>query len=376
MNDRLKQLRLLMKKQQLDAVFISSLPNIAYLTNFSGFSKEDRDAFLFITKKSQFIFTHGIYTEAVRKYIKDFALIEMKRENPVSKSLKNLISEHKISKLGYEAFDLKVAEYDRLLKFVNKKILKPTSLINNLRIVKSSDEIELIEKACALGDKTYSHILKYLRMNISEKELAFEIELYIRRNGGDPSFPTIVAFGENAAFPHHVPTDKKLKKNMFVLMDFGVRLNNYCSDMTRTIFFGKASKEQKKVYATVLEGQQKAIQQFNNLAIKKSNGVFAKKLDEVARKYIISQGFPTIPHSLGHGIGLEVHELPSLSPVVDDVLSNGMVFSIEPGIYLPAEASAKEGLPSGFGIRIEDLFAIENNKLVPLTHSPKKFREI
>jgi Xaa-Pro aminopeptidase len=366
MNKRLSKLRSAMKEKNFDALFISSIPNIIYLTTFSGFSTEDRDAFLFVTKDKQSIFTHGIYKEAIKKYIKDFELIEMRRENPVSKSLQNLVTQHKIKILGFESFDLKVSEYETLLKFVNKKILKPTSLVSNLRIIKSSDEIELIKKACALGDKTYSHILKFLRMNISEKELAFEIEAYIRKNGGDPSFPTIVAFGENASFPHHVPTDKRLKKNMFVLMDFGVKMNNYCSDMTRTIFFGKANKEEKNAYQAVLRTQNKAIEQAKNILANNPQKLWAHELDNVAREYIVSENFPTIPHSLGHGIGMEVHEMPRLSPHSKDILENGMVFSIEPGIYLPGK----------FGVRIEDLFAIENNKLVPLTHSPKEFIEI
>lgn len=367
MESRLTKLRSEMKKQIVDAVFLSSVPNIFYLTDFSGFSKEDRDAFLLITQKNQYIFTHGIYKEAAKLHTKDFALVEMKRENPTGELLSKLISKHKIKKLGFEALDLRVSEYQNVLKFVNKKILKPINLVGKLRIIKTRDEIRKIKKACQLGDKTYSYILKYVRMNISEKQLAYRIDDFIRANNAQTSFPTIVAFGSNAAHPHHVPTDKKLSKNNFVLMDFGVKLNNYCSDMSRSVFFGKANKKQKHTYQTVLESQQKAIDtMYHKLVYDTKPKINAMDIDKIARDHIISKGYPTIPHSLGHGIGIEVHELPHLSPHSNEVIEDGMVFSIEPGIYLLDD----------FGVRIEDLFAIENNKLIPLTHSPKKLIEI
>lgn len=150
------------------------------------------------------------------------------------------------------------------------------------------------------------------------------------------------------------------------MFDFGVKYNNYCSDMTRTIFFGKATAEQKKMYEIVLKAQQSAIQQYNNEAMKQSKFVYAKNLDNTARSYIIEHGYPSIPHGLGHGIGLELHEAPRLSPTSQEILFEGMVFSIEPGIYLPDR----------FGIRIEDLFAIENGKLIQLTKSSQKLIEV
>lgn len=365
MDNKLSKLRRLMKKEKIDALFISSLNNITYLTEFSGFSSEDRDAFLFITNSSQYIFTHALYTEAVGKYIKDFEIVEMKRENPVSENLKKFVSKYKIKMLGFEGFDLKVSEYERLLKFVNKKLLKSTDLIGKLRIHKSPHEIKLIHNACVLGDKTYNYILEKIKKDITEKELAYEMNNFIRKNGAEPSFPPIIAFGSNCSLPHHTPTDRKLKNNMFILMDFGIRLQNYCSDMTRTLFFGTPSKEEVRCYQAVLKSQFVAI----DYLVEQSdagNKIKLSDIDKKARDYILSENFPSIPHSLGHGIGLEVHELPHVSPGSEEILENGMVFSIEPGIYLP----------DNMGVRIEDLFAIENNKLVPLTHSPKELIEI
>jgi Xaa-Pro aminopeptidase len=225
--------------------------------------------------------------------------------------------------------------------------------------------------------------LKKIKKGITEKELAYELEYLIKQKGADISFPPIVAFGANSSIPHHQTSDKRLKANSIVLLDFGAKLGSYCSDMTRTIFFGKANNKFKKMYKTVLDAQKKAIEKLSHLGGGRlarrslgeagmdssevnSRGIKASVIDKIARDYIIKQGFPTIPHSLGHGIGIEVHEPPRLSPTSKVGLKPGMVFSIEPGIYMP-----------GFGgIRIEDLVVLENKDPRLLTHSPKELIEI
>ena len=350
----------------LDAVLISSVSNITYLTNYSGFSKEEREAYLLIIKNKQYILSDGRYSEAVKKLIPNFKLIEISSKNPFEKALKNLIKKHEIKKLGFEGHDITFSEHKKLLNGFDDSNHRSFDF---LRSVKTSDEISAIEKACELGDKTFAYILKKIKLGVSEKEIVNEIVFFIKKNGGDISFNPIVAFGPNSAIPHHVPThnSKLLTHNSIILLDFGVKLNNYCSDMTRTIFFGKPSTEQKRMYETVLEAQQKAIQQFSNLTMQQSK-IKASEIDKIACDYIISKGYPTIPHGLGHGIGIDVHEAPRLSPKSKDVLKQGMVFSIEPGIYLPAEASAKEGIPAG-GVRIEDLVVLEKSGLRILTQS-------
>src|SRR6266568_4314006 len=365
MNPRIQKLRNLLSVENLDAVFVSSLPNIMYLTNFSDFTTLARDGYLLITKKTQYIFTHGIYKEAVEKKVKDFTLIDIKRENPISTSIKTIIEKENVRNLGFESFDLKVNEYEQLIKKLDKKILVPTDLIHNLRIHKSSDEIKEIKKACELGDKAFEFLLKELKPGITEIELAVEFEFFIESHGADISFDSIVAFGPNASKPHHVPTNTKLKLNQFALFDCGVKLNNYCSDMTRTIFFGKALNKQMKNYNEVLVSQKEAIAFIQN-KLKTEQKIIGKEVDAVTRSYLIEKGYASMPHSLGHGIGLEVHESPRLTILSEEVLQNGMVFSIEPGIYLPGK----------FGIRIEDIFAIENNKLIQLTNSSKELLEL
>lgn len=231
--------------------------------------------------------------------------------------------------------------------------------------IKTPNEISKIKKACELGDKTFDYVLKKIHLGITEKEMAQEIDSFVENAGAKPSFPTIVAFGKNSANIHNIPTDNKLKKNQIILLDLGVKLDEYCSDMTRTIFSGSATAEFKKMYETVLEAQERAIQQFSNFAMKQSE-IKASEIDKTARDYITSKGYPTIPHSLGHGVGIEIHEAPHLSPKSKDILKAGMVFSIEPGIYLPNFG----------GVRIEDLVVLTENGPKLLTHSPKNIIEV
>lgn len=383
MSNRLAQLRNSLTKNPptggLDAILITSVSNITYLTDYSGFSKEEREAYLLIVNQPHaqpqglthktpgvigYILTDGRYSEAIKKLIPDFKLIEISSKNSVEKILKNLKNKHKIKKLGFEGHNISFLEHKKLLSCFND--LNHFSL-NNLRTIKDGDEISKIEKACQLGDKTFNYILKKIKLGVSEKEIANEIEFFIRKNGADISFPPIVAFGANSATPHHVPThnSKLLTSNSIVLLDFGVKLNNYCSDMTRTVFFGQPTTKQKRMYQTVLEAQSRALNLLNSLFII-HDSIPARKIDKVARDYILSKGYPTIPHSLGHGIGIDVHEFPRISPKSKDILKNGMVFSVEPGIYIP-----------GFGgVRIEGLVVLEKGKLRMLTNSPRNLLTI
>lgn len=367
MNDpRLTTLRLALQKNQLDAIFISAVSTITYLTHFSGFDNEDRNAFLLITKDAQYIFTHGIYTEAAKTHIPTFSLIDIARSQPMSSSLAQLIKKHEIKKIGFEGHDLTFAEYASLTKKIDPALFTPADdLSENLRVIKSVDEIEKIKLACAKGDEAFTFLLTQIKEGVTEKELALSYELFVRKHDAKISFDTIVAFGEHGAHPHHIPTNKKLTKNTFIVLDFGVKKDDYCSDMTRTVFFGKAKDENKKMYEAVRIAQQKAIDQLSNETMKQSP-ITGAQLDKTAREYMISQGYPDMPHSLGHGIGLLVHEQPSLSPYAKTPLENGMVFSVEPGIYLPGDA----------GVRIEDLVALTATDVQLLTHAPKHLIEL
>lgn len=360
MDTGLSNLRKLMKKQQLDAVLISSVPNIIYITDYNGFSPLEREAYLLVTYKKAFLIVSALHIVEAKKMAKNVTVLERTRENPFKSLPERLAKEDGIHKCGFEGESLTYDEY----KFVSPlfSAFKPADL-SDLRLIKTSSEIESIKKACILGDKAYSHILKNLRIGITEKDIALELELYIRKEGHDISFPPVVAFEEHAAVPHHNTGNRKLKSNNLVLLDFGAKVENYCSDMTRVFFMGMASSEKRKVYDTVVKAQQKAVKYIEDTLLEGKKPI-ATIVDSTARDYTVSQGFPPFNHS-SHGIGLEVHENPHVSSS-QEPLENGMIISIEPGIYLPDK----------FGVRIEDLFAIQDNKLIPLTHSPKKLIEI
>ncbi|MBI4096534.1 MAG: aminopeptidase P family protein [Candidatus Levybacteria bacterium] len=362
------KLRQEIAKNKLDAALISSVSNIIYLTKYSGFSKEEREAYLFITQNQQYILTDGRYAHAIKTLIPNFKLIEISSTNSAEDILKKLKTKHKIKRLGVEENNLTHKEYKELSACFNDLPAGKAGLnhfsLNNFRAIKNGKEISAVEKACKLGDKTFAYILKKIKLGVSEKGVANEIEFFIKKHGADISFRPIVAFGKNSAIPHHVSThnSKLLTHNSIILLDFGVKLNNYCSDMTRTVFFGKPSPEQKRMYKTVLQAQKLAIESLTSdggrLSLRSHD---SSEVDRIARDYIISKGYSTIPHSLGHGIGIDVHESPHLSPNSKDILKEGMVFSIEPGIYSPNFG----------GVRIEDLVVLEKNNVRLLTHSPK-----
>lgn len=358
MDKRLLDVRTFIKRQKLDALLISSIPNIIYLTDYCAFSYFEREAFLIISKNGNYLITDGRYSEAVAK-IPGFALLEISNKNSIDDIFKSL---PKINRLGIEDENISLSEGKKLKKYFK---IVPMRELKNLRIVKEENEISKIRRACEIGDETFKFILNKIKKGVSEKEIAFEIELFIKRAGADIAFPSIVAFGANSSIPHHKTSDQRLTTNSQALLDFGVKFENYCSDMTRTIFSGRANEKFKKIYNTVLSAQQSAIEQLSNLAIS-GKQIKTSDIDNVARNYIIKKGFPTIPHSLGHGIGIEVHEAPRLSPKSKDILRPGMVFSVEPGIYIPNFG----------GVRIEDLVLIRENKLEILTHSPKEIIEL
>jgi Xaa-Pro aminopeptidase len=375
MNNRLLKVKQLLTKKLLDAILISSVSDITYLTGYSNFSRDEREAYLFITNNNQFILTDDRYSTAINKQVKDFQLLEISATYPFKKLLQQLKQKYRLNSLGIDENNLSISEYKIIKSCFND--LNHQS-IHDLRVIKDRSEIETITKACGIGDKTFDYILKQIKPDVSEKELALKLEFYIKKLGADISFKPIIAFGANAAIPHHKTSDLRLTSpkpgeggltspaDGLILLDFGVKYADYCSDMTRTVFFGNATKEQKKVYETVLHAQELAVQQYNNVTIELNKTILASSLDKVAREYIISQGFDSIPHSLGHGIGLQVHEAPSISPKSKVLLAEGMVFTIEPGIYLPEK----------FGLRIEDLFVIEKNKLKQLTTTPKNIIEL
>lgn len=350
-----------MQLKEPDAFLISSHHSIVYLTGFDHFQVSEREAYLFIVGDKKYIITDSRYSEAVSEHIKDFELIEVASNLPHHLVIQNLIDKHQVETLGIEEDNLTVKEFSRIHQYVKTVHHSPA------RGIKSSEEVTKIQKACQLGDKTFEYMLTIIKPGKSEIELAWEMEKYVRDQRATFSFHPIIAFNEHAAMPHHKNTSDELQEtsSQLILMDFGVKVENYCSDMTRVVFLGQASQEQKKVYHSVLESHQKAAE-FLAAQLKSNKKVRGKEVDRVAREHIKSKGFASYGHGLGHGIGLEVHEAPRLSINSEDELKSGMVFSIEPGIYLPGK----------FGVRIEDLYWVNGKELIQLTTSSKKIIQL
>jgi len=352
---RIANIRQRFIKENLDGLLISSVSNITYLTGYANFSQDEREAYLIIGGDFQYIITDGRYTEAIKREVPHFTLFERSHQNETEQFFGQLKNQIKL--LGIEEDNLTVSEYKLIKKHFKTKHFE----VNKLRSIKNSEEIKKIETACRIGDLAFEYILKEIKDEVTEKQIAQQLENFIREKGAQFSFPPIVAFGKNSSVPHYQtgetvlgPESSSGRGGQFVLLDFGVKFENYCSDMTRTVFFGQPSKKQQNMYEVVLEAQKKAVDYVKS-------SVKAAEVDKIARDHIRSTGYPTIPHSLGHGIGLEVHEHPYLSPKSKEILKEGMIFSIEPGIYIPDFG----------GVRIEDLYVFEKRGLRQITTSTK-----
>jgi len=349
--------------KDFDAILVSSRPNIAYLTSYFGFPETERECFLLITKTHKYLITDGRYSGALEKKATNFEVIETSSSGFITNDYSNILKNLRTKKVGIEENNLTVTEYKSLKK--NLKNIKNLDL-NNLRIIKNSQEIDNVKLACKIGDLAFNFILNKIKPGITELQVAKELEIFVKKHDAEFSFKPIVAFGHNSAIPHHQGGNTKLKSNTIILLDFGIKINNYCSDMSRTIFFGNTPAKFKRMHATVLEAQAKAIEFANGKSSMVNGKLLASDIDRVARDYIEQLGFPTIPHSVGHGIGIEVHESPHLSPNSNDKIEQGMVFSVEPGIYFPNYG----------GVRIEDLVMVTKNGVELISHANREIIEL
>jgi Xaa-Pro aminopeptidase len=336
MSPRLKNIYAKLEEKKLDGLIVSFAPNISYLTEFTS-----RDSYLLVSKKSNIYFTDSRYTqEAKERLKKDFSLKETKGYSTF-KLLARACAELGLSRIGFEARYLPYAEYSKIRGYLNKKTgLKPThSLVENLRELKEPRELTKIKEATRITIAALKFIRKLIRPGKKEIELAADLERFIRYQGASKSaFDIIVAAGPNSSFPHHIPGEHKIRDNDVVLIDIGAEYSGYKSDLTRTFFLGKIDILAHKIYKTVLCAQEKAIAN-----IKPDQKI--ADIDSASRQHITREGYGEFfGHNLGHGIGLEVHEEPHISPKEEKPLQAGMVFTVEPAIYLPRK----------FGIRIED----------------------
>ena len=356
--ERVKKVKGLLKAEKLDAILVSNFYNRLYISGLSFFSLMEREAFLIITQKTNYILTYQMYAEPVQKTLKGFEIKIINRDTPLKKILNEIYKAENIQRIGIEEDDLSVSEFGRFkrngIEYISIDLL-------SIRKIKEATEILNISKACKIADAALEETINKLKAGISEIEVYKILQEFIRKKA-DISFEPIVAFGANSSVPHHKADTTKLKVGDIVLFDLGAKVNDYCSDMTRTLFFRKVSIEQKQIYETVLKSQKAAIALINSSAKKMTGG----EADSISREVIKKEGFSDYPHTLGHGIGLEVHEHHFLAPNSQEGFKEGIVFSIEPGIYIPNFG----------GVRIEDLFVYEKGKLRRLTKSPNKLRVV
>lgn len=317
-----------------EGVILTGYPNIFY---YSGFTSED--AVVFITKYRQILVTDSRYTVQARQEAKDFEIRD------ISEGLEKIADLSEVDTLGFEEGVVTVKELARYQKF-GKKLIPMQDKISGLRRIKDSFEIKKIAEAEALGDSAYSYVIEHIHAGMTEREVALMLEFYMRKNGASgTSFETIVASGVRSSMPHGVASNKVIGIGDLVTMDFGCKLDGYCSDMTRTIVIGKCSPRQREVYDVVLKAQTAAIS-----AIK--IGQKCSDIDKVARDIIIEAGYgKNFGHGLGHSVGIEIHESPAFSPRCDELLQEGNVITVEPGIYI-------EGWG---GVRIEDMVSVGEN---------------
>jgi len=349
---RLLRLRESMQDQKLEAVFITNAFNRKYLSGFTGSS-----GYLIITLDRAILLTDFRYMTQAPSQAHYFEVIE---HGPKAiDSVKEILTNLAITKLGFEQNEITFGLYQSYAGSLNPIELIPTDqLVEKLRMYKDSAELKIIQEAADLADQTFSYILTKLTPGISEKEIALDMEIYMRKHGAtSSSFDTIVASGERSALPHGVASERILQLNEFVKLDFGAYYQGYCSDLTRTVVLGKPTEKHKQIYDIVLEAQLQALD-------KLKPGMTGREADAVARDVIRKAGFADyFGHGTGHGLGMEIHEAPRLSLQSDAVLEAGMVVTVEPGIYIP-----------GFGgVRIEDDVVITENGIRILTHSSKDF---
>ena len=356
---RIKKLQNLLPKYNLESLLVTSPYNIAYLTGIHAFSIEEREARIFVTKQNIYLFTDARYTEMVKNNAPFVTLIETTHKNPFSKSINKILIDEKIGQIGFEEEHTTYAEAEKYEEKIKADLIPVAGIVEELREIKDKDEIEKIRKTCALTEKAFGFILKHLKPGVTETEVKLTLENFIRSHGSSLSFESIVAFGKNAAIPHHLSGNTKLKELDTILLDFGAKLNNYCSDMTRTVFLGKPPQNIFKMYVANLSAQTEALE---FLKTHNKKGFSNKKAAILANNVLKKHGFPPVPHGLGHGVGLQVHEHPTLSPISNGKLKPGNIVTVEPGIYDPKLT----------GIRIEDTIIITKTGIEILTKSSKE----
>ncbi len=349
MNPKLQWLRNTMSSLDLQGLIISNPVNIKYLTNIEA------EGVLLLTRKENIYITDGRYIEYVHSTLTLYDEIIVNDINSVSKDdYENFFMF--CENVGFEENYVTYAGYKELIrKYKINNLVETEHIIEKQRMIKDKEEISNIQKACEITDDCFSYILSYVRPGMTEKQIAEEIEEYFKRRTDGLAFDTIVASGENTSKPHAVPTDRKIQEQDIITIDMGCKVNGYCSDMTRTFFVGSVPEMIKPVYDLVLKNQVQTLDEMKD-------GSSTRLLTKMVENDFKLNGHSLI-HSLGHGLGMEIHEAPYVSYRSDAQLRENMVVTDEPGIYIPGK----------FGVRIEDTVQITKFGCISLTKSEKNY---
>jgi Xaa-Pro aminopeptidase len=352
---RLRKLRAELDRRKVDALVVTHLPNVRYLCGFTG------SAGVLLVARRPVFFTDGRYTEQAASEVHD-ARISIVRGGTLP-AVAATCAKLGLKRVAIESEHLTVVQFGGLEQALGKgvKLVRLAGVVEALRAQKDAAEIELLRNAVDLSSRLFRPLLRSIRTGVAESAIAGKLEYMARKAGAERmSFETIVASGERSALPHGVASATKLPAEGFVVLDYGVVRNGYCSDMTRTVHLGQASGKARELYRAVLEAQLAAISVVRA-------GVTAGEVDRAARQELKRAKLDRyFTHSTGHGVGLEVHEVPRLAAGNDAVLQPGMVVTIEPGVYLPGKC----------GIRIEDMVLVTERGYEVLTPVAKEWIEL
>ncbi len=342
---RIKAIRYQLKKKRIKSLLVTKPANVTYITGFLG-----DDSWALFTKGRVYLLTDSRYTEQAKKECPLCRIIE--RKGLMAEAAAELLKKLKSLRSVVVEKSTSLAAFEALKKRAKGRIKAVADIIESARSIKDKSEVAAIGAAARIAAQAFRQTVKYVKPGITENELAGRLDFQIRKAGAANSFEAIVAFGPNASRPHHRPASRKLKKNDTVLIDFGVRFKGYCCDITRSFSVGRPNPFYKKVCVTVQQAQAAALKMIRP-------GVAAKKVDAAARKVIRKNGLPVYGHGTGHGLGLEVHEQPIISADSKAKLQPGMVFTIEPAVYIPGK----------LGVRIEDDCLVTKTGCKVLTRS-------
>ncbi len=347
---RLAKVKELLKRDGLDGILVSSSVNRRYFSMFTGTAGH-----LLITGDVNLFATDFRYTQQACQQCPAFKVVELPRD--IWDGLYNILEEYGIKSLGFEDSYITYNKYCQMKeKFEGVELLPMGEKLNHIRMLKNTEEIELMRTAAKISEQAFEHVKPMIKPGVAERDISMELEFFMKRAGcSGPAFDFIVASGWRSALPHGVASNKKIEYGDFVTLDFGAKYNGYCSDMTRTVVVGEYSSKQKEIYYIVLKAQTETLNRMRA-------GMTGSRVDGIARDIIQKAGYGEyFGHGLGHGVGLQIHEAPTLSPKGDIVLKPGMAVTVEPGIYI-----------QGFGgIRIEDLVIVTDSGVENLNRTDK-----